>query len=118
MEGAWHPAFRFLLAALAVWRLSFLVARERGPWGVFERLRSRLEGRLLGRLVTCVKCLSVWFAIPFAAFVTRSPLRGVVVWLALSGVASLVDEWTKPAFEWKDASGDELLRGDADGAAQ
>jgi hypothetical protein len=57
--------FRFLIAALATWRLAFLVARERGPWDIFGRFR-RGAGRVVGDLVSCIKCVGVWVAIPFA----------------------------------------------------
>lgn len=111
-------AFRFALSALAVWRVSFLVAREDGPWDSLTRLRRGLGRGALGKLFGCVKCLSVWVAIPFVFFVGGGWVERIVVWLALSGVASLIDEWTKPAFEWKETSNDELLRGDRDRAAQ
>jgi len=117
VEDAWHPTLRFLLAALAVWRLSFLVAREPGPWNIFSRVRGALAQGSVGSIASCVKCLSLWIAIPFVPFVTRAPVRGFVVWLALSGTASLVDEWTRPAFQWKEGSDDELLRGSTDGGA-
>lgn len=111
-------AFRFALSALAVWRVSFLVAREDGPWNSLTRLRRGLGRGALGKLFGCVKCLSVWVAIPFAFFVGGEWVERLVVWLALSGVASLIDEWTRPPFEWKEAPDDELLRRGRDHPAQ
>ena len=101
--------FRFVLAALATWRVAFLVAREDGPGKAFARLR-RLGGPL-----ACVKCASVWAAAPFAFFVGRDWVEWLVSWLALSGAASLIDEATRPPFEWQGGGGDELLRGEAHG---
>ena len=46
--------FRFLLAALATWRLAFLLAREDGPWHIFARLRNRL-GKWLPRPVAWMR---------------------------------------------------------------
>jgi hypothetical protein len=54
--------------------------------------------------------MSIWFAAPLAFFVGGSPSQLVVVWLGLSGIAALIDEWTRPPFEWKEESEDELLR--------
>jgi hypothetical protein len=99
--------FRFLIAALATWRLAFLLARERGPWDVFGRLR-RSVGGVAGELLTCVKCVGLWVSVPFAFFVGREWVELVVVWLALAGVAALIDEWTKPPFEWAASQDDEL----------
>jgi len=118
VDAEWHVVFRFVLAALAVWRVSFLLAREDGPWELLARAR-RLAGRgMAGRLLGCVKCLSLWVAVPFVFFVGGRGWSRLVVWLALSGVAALVDEWTRPPFEWQESSGNELLRGDNDRTAQ
>jgi hypothetical protein len=105
-----HIIFRFFLAALAAWRLAFLIAREDGPWRLFARLRERLTPGILGELFSCVKCLGFWFSIPFAFFVGGNWVELVIIWLALSGVTALIDEWTRPPFEWKEDEGDELLR--------
>ena len=114
-----HPVFRFVLAGLAAWRVAFLVAREDGPLRAFARLRP-----LLGRGGPCVKCLGVWVSIPLAFFVGGTWIELLVTWLALAGVVALVDEWTRPPFEWREtggdspgeAQGDELLRKRTNGA--
>lgn len=94
--------FRFLIAALATWRVSFLMARERGPWSVFARLRQSSGGLIRG-LLQCVKCVGLWVAVPFAFFVRGADWPElVVIWLALAGVAALIDEWTRPPFEWQE----------------
>src|SRR5215831_2815576 len=107
--------FRFFIAALATWRLAFLLTRERGPWGVLDRLRRDVERRVAGELLKCVKCAGVWIAIPFAFFVRGNWPEIVVIWLALSGVVALIDEWTRPPFEWRvggDFEGGERATGD------
>jgi len=93
--------FRFLIAALATWRLAFLLAREQGPWGVFARLRRDAGNGVSGELLKCVKCAGVWIAIPFAFFVRGDWWELVVTWLALAGVVALLDEWTRSPFEWR-----------------
>ena len=114
-----HVALRFVLAALASWRLAFLVAREDGPGSICSRLRRGLGTSSLGKLLSCVKCAGVWIAIPFAWFVGGSWDELVVTWLALAGVTALIDEWTKPPFEWQqttaqETTGHDVLRRDAD----
>ena len=94
-----HYSFRFLLAALAVWRLTHLLAKEDGPWDVVRRLRRALSGGFLGALISCFYCLSVWIAIPFAFFIPGTPLERVVAWLALSGAASLLERATADALD-------------------
>ncbi len=106
-----HYAFRFLLAVLAVWRVTHLLAKEDGPWRVFERLR----GTFLGPLLSCFYCLSMWVAVPFVWFTGGSTLEKVVTWLALSGAAILLEKATEEPLEIKIESEeeereDELLR--------
>jgi len=94
--------FRFLIAALATWRLAFLLARERGPWDIFGRFRRGVGTGVVGELLKCVKCVGLWVAIPFAFFVRGDWWELIVIWLALAGVTALIDEWTRPPFEWQE----------------
>jgi Protein of unknown function (DUF1360) len=87
--------FRFVIAALAVWRLSHLLAAEDGPWDVIARLRRSLGTTNWGKLMDCFYCLSVWISIPFTFFVVNGVLDRFVVWLALSGAASLANKFPK-----------------------
>jgi hypothetical protein len=103
--------FRFLIAALASWRVSFLLVRERGPWQIFTHVRRRVVG-VTGELLTCVKCVGLWVAIPFAFFVRSAGWELVVTWLALAGSVALIDEWTSQPFEWRDTSS-EVDRGES-----
>jgi Protein of unknown function (DUF1360) len=110
--------FRFLIAALATWRIAFLLVREVGPGGVFSALRDKSGKGFLGALLSCVKCVGTWIAIPFSFFVNGSWLELVVIWLALSGVTALIDEWTRPPFEWQGTKDDGMLRTDSDRTAK
>jgi hypothetical protein len=101
--------FRFSVAAIATWRLAFLLARERGPADIFVHLRRAVGHGVFAELLTCVKCVGVWLAIPFAFFVRGDWVELVVIWLALAGVTALIDEWTRPPFEWRDANDDEVV---------
>ena len=98
-DSTWHVTVRFVLSALAVYRLAFLVARENGPWGVFRRLRSSLKDSTAGELLSCVTCLSLWMSLPLAAFVGTSWVERAVAWWALSGAVVLADRATRDPFE-------------------
>jgi|SRR5215831_4606408 len=106
--------FRFLVGALATWRLAFLLAREQGPWDMFGRLRRSVGPGMVGQLLSCVKCVGIWVAIPFAFFVRGDWVDLVVVWLALAGVTGLIDEWTRPPFEWRESTERDDLLGNRD----
>jgi len=89
---------KFLLAALATWRVTHLLANEDGPADLVARFRARLGTSVLGKLLDCFYCLSLWIAAPMALFVSNQLLEGLLAWLALSGAACLLERITeKPA---------------------
>ncbi len=83
--------FRFILAALATWRVTHLLASEDGPADIIARFRAVLGRSLAGKLMDCFNCLSLWIAIPAALFVLRQWPDSLMVWVALSGVACLLE---------------------------
>lgn len=85
----------FILCALAVWRLTHLLAREDGPFDVVFRMRRAAGQGVLGSLLDCFYCLSLWIAAPFAFVLCRDWLTAIVTWLALSGAASLLFQLTQ-----------------------
>ena len=85
---------RFAVAALATWRVAHLVAYEDGPANTIALARARAGSDLLGELMDCFYCLSLWVAAPFA--LAESPRRrdAAATWLALSGAACLLERAT------------------------
>jgi hypothetical protein len=55
-----------LLGALAVWRITHLLANEDGPWDLILRLRTAVGSGFWGQMMDCFNCLSLWVALPFA----------------------------------------------------
>ena len=82
---------RLVLAILATWRITHLLASEDGPADLVVRFRARLGSGLVGKLMDCFQCLSLWVALPLAFFVSRKPLELLMTWLALSGAACLLE---------------------------
>lgn len=88
--------FRFVVTALAVWRLSNMLVEEDGPGRIFRRLReaSGIEYDDSGEILShndytplyCVYCTSVWVSI-FSFFAPDWLLR----LLAISGLAILFE---------------------------
>lgn len=81
----------FVLAVLATWRVTHLLANEDGPADIIVRLRARLGHGLVGSLMDCFNCLSLWIAAPAAFLMSRRPLLWVLSWLAISGGACLLE---------------------------
>jgi hypothetical protein len=85
----------FLVATLAVWRLAHLFSQEDGPFELVFKLRKSLGQGFFGSVMDCFYCLSIWIAVPFAIYLGGSFAEIVIVWLALSGGASLLFKATE-----------------------
>lgn len=86
-----NPWMQFVLAVLATWRVTHLLANEDGPADIIVHLRGRLGHGSIGGLMDCFNCLSMWVAAPAALLLSRRPLMWMVSWLALSGSACLLE---------------------------
>jgi hypothetical protein len=115
---------RFILAVLATWRVTHLLASEDGPADLIVRFRARLGHGLAGKLMDCFHCLSLWIAAPAALFVSRKPLDWLFTWLALSGAACLLERLgqepvvIQPASQPTEGDINDVLRSETDGAAE
>jgi hypothetical protein len=74
-----------------VWRISYLLASEAGPWDSMERLRRRAGTGFWGGLLRCLYCVSVWIGLPFALVLGNSLKERLMLWPALSAGAIIVE---------------------------
>lgn len=105
-------ALPFVVAILAVWRVTHFLVEEDGPFDLSARLR-RLARRLaLGRLLDCFRCCSVWVAVPIAWSVAASAGEAALAAAALSGAAILLERaaGTGEAAWVESEDGDGMLR--------
>ena len=79
-----------LLGVLAVWRLTYLLQAEDGPWDLFRRLRRAAGEGFSGHLLDCFACLSFWISAPFAALLGADLTERLLLWPALSAGAILL----------------------------
>jgi len=111
--------YRFVLGALATWRVAHLITAEDGPADVIVRLRARAGAGVVGDAMDCFACTSVWAAAPVALTVIRRPRELAVTWLALTGAACLLERLGADTQHSTDARGstDGLLWSEAQGVA-
>ena len=93
----------FVVLALAVWRLSSLLAREEGPFCIFDKIRLRLGVRYdqnseaygtnnISKGLICVWCNSIWVGF-VASFIVSNTIEDVIInTLALSAAAIIIEE--------------------------
>jgi Protein of unknown function (DUF1360) len=83
-----------VLGTLAVWRVVHLLNAEDGPWGLVTSFR-RLAGEgFWGEVLDCFYCLSLWVGAPLGVFLGQSWAERLLLWLAFSGGASLLEQAT------------------------
>ena len=89
--GEWYL---LAVGVLAVWRLTHLLQAEDGPWDAVLRLRAAAGNGMLGALMDCFYCLSVWIALLFTGLLAANWVHALLLWPALSAGAILLDRAT------------------------
>jgi hypothetical protein len=105
---------KFVLAVLATWRITHLLASEDGPGDIIVRFRALLGQSLAGKLMDCFYCLSLWIAAPIAFYVSRQWLDCPLIWLALSGAACLLERLGRDPIVMEPISQVQIEEGDDD----
>jgi hypothetical protein len=76
---------------LVVWRLSHLFYGEDGPWNLLARVRYVVGHGFWGDLMDCFYCLRLWVALAFGFLLGENWNDRLLLWLAFSGAASLLE---------------------------
>lgn len=83
-----------ILSVFAVWRLTHLLGKEDGPFDIIFLIREKAGNGFFGKLMDCFYCLSIWVALPFGIWLGQNWIEKILVWLALSGAAALLEQAT------------------------
>jgi hypothetical protein len=83
-----------VLSVFAVWRLTHLIGKEDGPFEIIFLIRKKAGNSVFGKLMDCFYCLSIWIALPFGIWLGQNWIEKILVWFALSGAASLLEQAT------------------------
>lgn len=95
---------RLLVASLATWRLTHLLAYEDGPGDAVAIARERLGAGFVGSLMDCFGCLSLWTAAPLAYWAVRNRRDLPITLFAISGAACLLESAAEGPVIMKPAS--------------
>lgn len=87
--------YLFLLGALGVWRITYFLHAQEGPWRLMARLREWTGRGFGGALLDCFYCLSTWVAAPFAYGLGENWIERLLLWPALSAAAILLERLTR-----------------------
>ena len=86
--------FLFFIVLLAVWRITHLIQAEDGPFDLIFKLRKLAGTGFFGQLMDCFYCCSVWVALPPGFYFGSGWLQKILLWLAFSGGAILLERAT------------------------
>lgn len=98
----------FLIAALAVWRLSVLAVEEEGPWGIAAWLRWQagravypdgtqvIANSFFAKMLGCVRCVSFWAGCAATLVLWPEDWRAwILLPFALSGASVAIEVFRK-----------------------
>lgn len=87
-----------VLAILASYRISRMLAVEEGPFGIFDKARARFDPKQetwLGRGLNCPLCIGFYVSLAVAALLLPVPSWQILVlnWLAVAGGMAALHLW-------------------------
>jgi Protein of unknown function (DUF1360) len=88
------PFYWLVIGILVTWRITHLLVIEPGPWDIFGRLRRAAGSSVLAELVNCFYCFSLWVAAPLAFVLAARWRDRLLLWLAFSAGAILLERVT------------------------
>lgn len=88
------PELTFILISLASWRIAHFIAAEDGPFNIVVKIRAKAGDNVLGHLMDCFYCLSLWPSALFAPLLSDGWMEFVLAWLAASGAACILEQAT------------------------
>lgn len=87
-------ATALIVASLAVYRISRMIAIETGPFSIFQWFRSHFRYNVLGDPLgwvsegfNCPLCISFWLSLIPAIFIFENWL---IYWFAIAGLSTLL----------------------------
>lgn len=89
LQNEW---LQLTVCILATWRLAHLLSKEDGPFDIIYLLRKKAGVGFLGSLLDCFYCLSIWVALPFAYWMALNWKVLLLLWMAISGAACLLEQ--------------------------
>lgn len=86
--------YYLIMGILAVWRITFLLSMEDGPFEILHLIREKAGTGFLGSLLNCFFCLSIWIAIPFGIWLGETIQEILLLTLSFSGGACIIERFS------------------------
>lgn len=86
--------FWLLVSILTVWRLTYMLCYEAGPYNVLSKIRRVFYKAGLGKLIDCFHCTSVWISLICTVAIYKPCAESVILFLAIAAGASIIEKIT------------------------
>jgi hypothetical protein len=83
-----------IIILLAVWRLTHLIQAEDGPFDLIYKLRELAGNSVIGKLMDCFYCLSIWISLIPGIYYGNSIINKILLTLSFSGGAIILEKLT------------------------
>jgi hypothetical protein len=84
--------YTLIISTLAVWRVTHLIQAEDGPFDLIFKLRKLAGKSMIGSLMDCFYCLSIWVALLPAIYLGSSTAEKILLIPALSAAAIFLNQ--------------------------
>ena len=82
----------FIINVLAVWRVTHLIQAEDGPFDIVFKLRKLAGKSVIGALMDCFYCLSIWVALLPAIYFGATTAEKILLVPAFSAAAIFLNQ--------------------------
>lgn len=91
---------KYAILVVVVWRLTHLISQEDGPFDIIIRVRKLFGNSVIGKLMDCFYCLSVWIGcgVAFYAGWEGGAEEIIILTFYYSGASLLLEKLTNKNF--------------------
>ena len=84
---------KYFVLVIVVWRLTHLLTSEDGPFEVIIKIRKLLGATILGDLMDCFYCASVWIGMVAGIYAGATIHEIVILTLYYSGASMIINKF-------------------------
>lgn len=84
--------FWLIVSILIVWRITYLICFDSGPFDIMLKIRKVLYRLRAGKLIECFHCTSIWISILVVLAIYEINASTVFLIIGIAGGASIIEK--------------------------
>ncbi len=89
---------KYFVMVIVVWRLTHLISTEDGPFDLIIKIRKLMGSSIIGKLMDCFYCLSIWIGFFIALYASENLAEIIILTFYYSGASILLEKITNKNF--------------------